>query len=317
MPADARRIMRARYVSSLLLSRLQRIRLDAHVSQPFSEGTHHKLSKVTMEVRDTVRLPSVGHCIYCGATAALSDEHILPLALGGKLVLPGASCRRCSAITSEFERRVLRGFMLDARTVGKFPTRRPKERPSSIPLDVDRRNGFEEMFLRPEEHPGLLLLPTLARPGLLEGRRYKLGVDVIGIETILFGTPPSEVQANLKAAAIRRTANIDATAFARLLAKIAYGAAVAAYGPIPLDEVPVLPLILGTQDDASHWLGSAPFMLSVEQKKPMHALGSTWDDDPEVTGRRMLVGKVKLFASSGATGYVIVVWRPEKEVIPL
>src|SRR5271165_2543948 len=50
----------------------------------------------------------IGRCIYCGAKrytsndplAKLGDEHIIPLAFGGNLLLPEASCRACEKITS-------------------------------------------------------------------------------------------------------------------------------------------------------------------------------------------------------------------------
>jgi hypothetical protein len=48
-------------------------------------------------------------CIYCGTQAdqteakELSDEHIIPYALGGNLVLPKASCDRCAKETHAFE----------------------------------------------------------------------------------------------------------------------------------------------------------------------------------------------------------------------
>ena len=48
----------------------------------------------------------VGHCIYCGATADLTDEHIIPFALlprGGDWFLPKASCPDCADNTKRFE----------------------------------------------------------------------------------------------------------------------------------------------------------------------------------------------------------------------
>lgn len=38
----------------------------------------------------------VNVCIYCGGTGALSDEHIIPFGLGGRWVLPKASCAECA-----------------------------------------------------------------------------------------------------------------------------------------------------------------------------------------------------------------------------
>ena len=49
------------------------------------------------ENRETLRAASVGSCIYCGATDQLTDEHIIPLALGGRFVLPDSSCAKYSS----------------------------------------------------------------------------------------------------------------------------------------------------------------------------------------------------------------------------
>ncbi len=41
----------------------------------------------------------VGRCICCGRARpemALEEEHIIPLAINGGLILPDASCRRCA-----------------------------------------------------------------------------------------------------------------------------------------------------------------------------------------------------------------------------
>lgn len=47
----------------------------------------------------------VGRCIYCGtAEEPLSDEHILPFALGGNLILPKASCETHRKTTQRIER---------------------------------------------------------------------------------------------------------------------------------------------------------------------------------------------------------------------
>jgi len=69
------------------------------------------------EVRETTRFASQGACIYCGSSDDLTDEHVVPYGLGGKMILPKSSCRRCAMITGQFEGKVLRGFMRDGRAV--------------------------------------------------------------------------------------------------------------------------------------------------------------------------------------------------------
>jgi len=85
----------------------------------------------------------IGECVYCGAKENLANEHIVPLALGGNLVLQNASCRSCAKITGKFEQRVLRGFMMDARTaaVGSehgseaIPSQTRMWHTTSLPID--------------------------------------------------------------------------------------------------------------------------------------------------------------------------------------
>src|SRR5687768_18617155 len=93
-------------------------------------------TSIVSNVRETTRFRPVGRCIYCGSASNLSDEHIVSYGLGGKFVLPNSSCAACSIITSRIERKVLQGFMLPARTVAGFPTRRPKQRPTEFELEA-------------------------------------------------------------------------------------------------------------------------------------------------------------------------------------
>jgi hypothetical protein len=260
-----------------------------------------------LEVFNSFTAAPVGHCIYCGSTNDLSDEHVIPLSLGGRYILPQASCPACARITSTFEREVSRGFMLPARSVGGFPTRRPKERPKSFPLQIQRGEEFVEEQFSVEDYPALLMLPRLAPSGYLHNRAAKAGVEIVGQETISFGKPPVEAIAGAGGRAMKLNMKWDVSAYARLVAKAAYGYAVGSMGVIPRDEVPVLPLILGQADDASCWLGSADFTLEIEQKRPLHALGSGRFPDPYDASKEIVVVLIKLFADSGATGFEVVV----------
>gem|GEM_PF-1646012 len=64
----------------------------------------------------------VGRCIYCGSpewsagqVRKLGDEHIIPEGLGGKLLLPEASCKDCEGLTSKFELEWLRSAFYTVR----------------------------------------------------------------------------------------------------------------------------------------------------------------------------------------------------------
>jgi hypothetical protein len=277
------------------------------------EYSSQRLSLAVMlqriEVRETVRATPVGVCIYCGSTDELTDEHVVPLGLGGRYVLPDSSCRKCAIITGEIERRVLRGFMLDARTAGRLPTRRPTKRPQTLPIEVERNGIAEVLNLAPEDHPGILLLPILEPPGFSTGREHREGVNICGYQSTYFGKEPAEVARNLCVKSLKVTTDWDATAFARMLAKIAYSYAVTIVGLLPRAYSPILPLILGTADDASFWMGSADFTLAMEEKKPLHALGGVWLPSSNEPGQEVLIVRVKLFVPSGAMGYEILAFQ--------
>lgn len=269
-------------------------------------------NKNPIEVRETVKANPANICIYCGSKENLTKEHVIPLALGGLFVLPNSSCQNCSKITSAFELKVLRGFMRDARTTGNFPTRRPKERPKSLSLEIEDNGVFEEIEIISHKHPGFLHLPILQPPSILTGQKTETGVTICGVETLYFGKNPNEVAKNLKIKTMRDSFNWDVTAFARMLAKIGYSYAVASVGVIPLENVCVLPLILGMADDASVWLGSANFQLSVETQKPLHGIACAWIPHPRDENSILLLARVKLFVPSGATGYEIVICKLPK-----
>ena len=258
-------------------------------------------------VMEPTRFPAAGSCIYCGATDGLSDEHIIPFGLGGNLILPDSSCPRCSAITSTFERSVLRGFMLPGRTVATLPTRRPKDRPTTFDLQVVKGGREETVTLPAARFPALLHLPVFETAAFISGAQRKPGITVHARETISFGTSPLDTLKSLAAKAIRRTDTIDVFAFARMLAKIGYSYAAALRGTMDLGEVCVLPLISGDSDDARTWVGSAHFDTLGETHGALHSLALVTVDTQQGP---LLLSRIKLFASSGASGYEVVVRTP-------
>jgi hypothetical protein len=67
--------------------------------------------------------PPAGLCVYCESVEQLlSREHIIARGLGGRLVLPEASCAQCRKITSEIEFMCLRAILGNVRVHLKYPT---------------------------------------------------------------------------------------------------------------------------------------------------------------------------------------------------
>ena len=98
------------------------------------------------------RIASRGACIYCGARDVdLTDEHVVPFSLGGAHILEDASCRRCAAITTKFERDVAKDMWGDARISYNVPSRRKKKRKTHIVLAA----RMIEVYPRPKRaHQG-------------------------------------------------------------------------------------------------------------------------------------------------------------------
>lgn len=80
---------------------------------------------------------SPGKCIYCGRDdTELTDEHIVPFGLGGKLVLEQASCKACAKVTGKVEGARLRAMFAPLRSRAGLPSRRPKDRAREEPLFI-------------------------------------------------------------------------------------------------------------------------------------------------------------------------------------
>src|SRR5258708_37034090 len=90
----------------------------------------------------------VGSCIYCGATqptpgfSRFGDEHIVPFAFGGKLLLPEASCRTCERIINkQIETPVLRQEWGPLRDKMGWPTRDRPGRLKRTHARIRRKDG--------------------------------------------------------------------------------------------------------------------------------------------------------------------------------
>src|SRR5580704_808673 len=96
----------------------------------------------------------VGRCIYCFATDCdLGDEHVIPQALGGNIILRSASCRNCEKIIGGgFEHRLTHktnGMFAAMRLRHAYKSKRPKERPTSLPFNFTDRYGFKRRIKVP------------------------------------------------------------------------------------------------------------------------------------------------------------------------
>jgi len=231
----------------------------------------------------------VGQCIYCRVFASvedpLSDEHIFPLGLFGKGVLAKASCKKCAAITSDFEGKVLKEDMAGVRSALGFPSRRKnKRRGTNLPMEVVARDGeVKTIQVSPEDYIPILALPVFKPPAFETKIPYDGGIELVG-----YVSNPSKRSAK-KLAAEHDAKEIAVyglrwpEAWARMFAKIAYALAVRDYGldRLKIDDVYVLGAILGKTNDIGMWVGCVEKQV-YDAENFGHQTAGLWLKDGEV-----------------------------------
>ena len=174
----------------------------------------------------------VRRCIYDPThSEPFSPEHIISLGLNGPWKLLAASCKGCEKITGGFEQAVLKKTFDTMRIALDFPSRRKKDRPEKLPLSIERGGKQEVVNLPVKDYPAVIGMPHFEAPAHLDGRDDDR-LRVTGFTGVQIGGPPIEdVGRKLAAQSITLNAKFEPVgAFARMLAKIAYGCAVAAVG---------------------------------------------------------------------------------------
>jgi hypothetical protein len=119
-------------------------------AQPEAEhGTKRKALGTTIVITGFGRqkvYPPVGRCIYCfSSDCDLGDEHIIPQALGGNIILQRACCPACEKIIgAALEHRLMhktKGMFAALRLRHGYKSKRPKERPKSLPFTIIGKDG--------------------------------------------------------------------------------------------------------------------------------------------------------------------------------
>lgn len=244
----------------------------------------------------------IGRCIYCGSTENLTDEHIVPHGLKGPWQLLKGSCKACAKITSRFERSVLRQQFILPRTALGLPTYHPKKRPQKFSFEVERNGRKETIVVPGTECPPLFVMLTMEKPRYIADYDYEEGViKVIGRS--LHGPAPLKIKEKFNIDSFSIKVNILGNNFERMLAKIAYGMTILAYGPEALRECYVLPCILGQKDDAGYWVGSSgKDIAALPMEKHLHRIYLM------VKGNE-IGASIRLFANYRTPEYIVIVGK--------
>jgi hypothetical protein len=244
----------------------------------------------------------IGKCVYCGSTDNLTDEHIVPYGLNGIWQLLEGSCGACNKITSAFEGTVLREYFTLARAALGLRTRRPRNRPKEFSFEVDKEGRKDNIVVPVADCPAIFMTRSLEEPGHIV--KYGNRNSVMTIAVNLHGLNPTKLEDKFGIEGISINAHFSGHCFERMLAKIAYGMTILAYGPEALKECYVLPCILGLKHDAGYWVGSSGKHVSTlpTENKVLHRICLT-KNNGEI---RILI---RLFAHYRTPEYLVIVGK--------
>lgn len=250
----------------------------------------------------------VGQCIYCRRSVyseadqsrRLGDEHIIPRQLGGKLILPEASCQLHENMTSGFETKNTALYEPGRAHLG-ITGRKSRKTRSRLPAIVGDEPGMKALIPK-SDHPGILMGFQFDFPGILLGRDP--GGELSGRIQVAPAVPNLNERLRKSGALRFKLGNgVSAVDFRRMLAKIGHAFTAAELGldgwsPLLLDA------ISGERLDYLPWLvGSA---VGTEDEAAQ---------DHEIKfvdfGPGLIVVRVRLFACRGLTSHYVVSGRTD------
>ena len=258
-------------------------------------------------------LGSVGKCIYCKKSDfELSDEHIIPYGLNGNQVLLDASCSDCSKITSAFERDILRHTFLLPRKA--FRMRSYNKRKDEVPAKLKIGESVKYIKIPKDDAPIIFALPIFLQPSILDNRPFQPGIQGTGEFQIheIRGIAKEKLRKKHGGPSkISFHISYKPTNFARMIAKIAYGFAVAHFGIDDIEDLGILSAIKGETDDIGKWVGC----VNDERFAPNTVLHS-WKaqiefsyliEKPRETLDARLSYKISLFSLFNTPEYTVIV----------
>jgi hypothetical protein len=183
------------------------------------------------------RYPPVGRCIYCGdplydrqhPSRALGEEHVIALSLGGTLILPEASCRKCEKITSGLETHCAEQFVGQNREHLGLRTRHRTKPRALIPIERHVDGRIEKAKVPIGDHFAALAMFNFGPAGILLDLPPTEEFAGNVVFASLHPDPGRRARSTGNVNFVRR-GGFDAPIFGRMLAKIAHSYAVAERG---------------------------------------------------------------------------------------
>jgi len=244
------------------------------------------------------KYPGFGRCIYCAATGILKDEHIIPLSLGGNIIIEKASCADCEKITSYLDGYLARNVFNEYRSHVGVTSRRKKERPTTLSASFYKEDETVIVGNYPaKEQPYTLLMPIWHLPGIALGKEPSSVFENQQSHAYWFASEEVTHWVDTQNAKLGVWVDINYSTFGRALARIAFCHAVAFRGLDSFDPLDIPALILGKYPNVPHYVGVTcelpppPDPPNVAHKIEMQ--------DYFVGGKSYILASVRLFAHSG------------------
>jgi HNH endonuclease len=219
----------------------------------------------------------VGKCVYClhdFAADDLTDEHIIPRAMNGGLILKKGACKPCAKRSNEdYEGAALNNDLLIARRILELRKSRnrgakqppPKPLPPVAAGDRTMGGGKFDIALSDDQYPNHFSLVLFRPAGLLVGEDR--GADLKEMRLQIFNLGGHEKRATNVTV---QQSHINGP-FAKMLAKIAYCYAVAERGFNAFKGDDIRDLLMGRRDDVYNFVGN-PAERIILGNQHLHAL---------------------------------------------
>jgi hypothetical protein len=228
----------------------------------------------------------------------LYDEHIVAKALGGQHIIRKASCKKCSVITSNLERKVARDLWGDARIAFDTPSYRKRARPTHFKV------SGESEEVPAKEYPAGFVFYKMGRSGFMQGLTET--EDVSSKWQLIMIDDDVRREAYFKKHGknpLLKFRHVPQE-FGRMIAKIGYGQILTIFHPAEFSHI-CLPYILGDKTNISFVVGG-----SEESVKPIPKIGYSLNTECIITkdlDRMLLIAKVRLYANTHSPEYSVVV----------
>jgi hypothetical protein len=245
-----------------------------------------------------------GRCVYClenirdWPQEQITDEHIIPRALNGSLIIRNGACKSCAELSNQsYENVALNNDLLIARRILELKKSRKRGKnqkpPRPLPpvargdATMDAEAEFD-LALADGNYPNHFSLVQFPPAGRVIGE--KSGADLKSIRLQIFNLGNHQGRADNVTV---RSPMVNGP-FAKMLAKIAYCFAVAERGFEGFGGQDIRDLLAGRRDDVYDFVGTVatPELLTTRH---LHSLYFRQRGD-------WLTVLVHLFASCGAEG---------------